>query len=233
MPPCLHIIQHVDFEGPAAILEWAEQQKAKVTYTRQWLLDPLPPLDAFDFLVVMGGPMSVHDQVEFPWMESEISFVGKALHADKAVMGICLGAQIMSTALGGLVSNNPLKEIGFFPVRRSNVLEIPWKALVPSEFTPLHWHGETFSIPSGATLLGSSKACKNQGFLWGERALGLQFHLEATTESIDMLIQHSQEELAKGGECVQNVEALQRGIREHGASLQALLFFWLDQLALG
>lgn len=233
MPPRIHIIQHVDFEGPAAILEWVDQQKSPITYTRQWLLDPLPNLESFDFLIVMGGPMSVHDKGEHPWMESEISFVGKAILAEKAVLGICLGAQVMSISLGGMVSRNPVNEIGFLPVQRSSSLEIPWRALVPSEFTPLHWHGETFSIPPKATILGSSKACQNQGFLWGERALGLQFHLEATTESVELLLQNSQEELAQGGEFVQNLDQLKSGIREQGASLQAILFFWLDQLAFG
>lgn len=225
----MHVIQHVPFEGPAAILDWAIERQCSVTYTRQWLGESLPSLSDFDFLVVMGGPMGVHDTQEFAWMTGEISFVGQSLQANKAVFGVCLGAQVMSTALGGLVTKNIHKEVGYFPVHRIENSS-PWKELFPQSFSPLHWHGETFSLPAQSLLLGSSEGCVHQAFAWGERAVGVQYHMETTISSLEALILNAAEDLLPSGIYIQSEAQIRAGYHTAPNQLHQQLFALLDHL---
>jgi len=133
------------------------------------------------------------------------------------VLGICLGAQLMAHVLGAEVKPNASKEIGWFPVGLSEGAKATWLGRVcPESFTPFHWHGDTFGIPDGAVPLGSSAACANQGYLWRERALGLQFHPEVTPASLDSLIGACGGELAlagtERGRYVRDAEGLRAGL---------------------
>lgn len=195
----IHYLQHVPFEDPANILGWAELRGHKLSRTLLYEGDALPENDAFDALIIMGGPMSVHDEALYPWLVQEKEFIGKAIAAGKPILGICLGAQLIAECLGAEVMVNPQKEIGWFPVRlTSEVLGLPIAAALPYEFNAFHWHGETFGIPKGAVRLGNSEATENQGFLYGDRVIGLQFHLESTRESVAELCSHGEQELLPG-----------------------------------
>ncbi len=192
----IHVLQHVPFEGPAYIGQWAEEQNHRLTYTKFYDKWQLPPVQEFDWLIIMGGPMSVHDTCIYDWLMAEKTFVKNAIDAGKTVIGVCLGAQLISEVLGAEVQANAHTEIGWFPILKTvGASEHPFITGVPDTMDVFHWHGETFGIPQGATNLFSSEACANQGFIFDGRVVGLQFHLEATTESIEMMVSHGQDEL--------------------------------------
>lgn len=137
--------------------------------------------------------MSVNDAAELPWLRDEKRFIREAIHSRMPVLGICLGAQLMASALGARVYPGANKELGWFPVyacgHEANGFSFP--ALSEA----FHWHGETFDLPSGATHLARSAGCLHQAFQVGPCAIGLQFHLETTPESADAIISHCRHEL--------------------------------------
>lgn len=154
----------------------------------------LPSPDEVDLLVVMGGPMSVNDEREFPWLVEEKQFVRRILAAGKPVLGICLGAQLIANALGARVYPNRAKEIGWFPIH-GVPSDDPDTFRLPATADVFHWHGETFDLPTGAVHLARSAHCEHQAFQVGRRALGLQFHLETTPASARALVEHCRSEL--------------------------------------
>jgi len=193
------VVTHVPFEGPAAIAEWAGSRG-------HWLTDVSAPLgmfpepDAYDALVVMGGPMNVDQEQEYPWLAAEKRAIRAAVEAGCGVLGVCLGAQLLAVALGGSVSRNPEPEIGWFPVtltpagRASAVFGV-----LPQRFTTGLWHGDTFEPPAGAVRTLSSQACVNQAFeLADGRVMGWQFHPEWTRASLGALVDACGEELVPG-----------------------------------
>lgn len=143
--------------------------------------------------------MNIYEEEKFPWLAAEKRFIQSAIEGGKVVLGICLGAQLIADVLGGPVGRNAHKEIGWFPVRkteaaaRSRVCD-----LLPAELEAFHWHGDTFALPPGAVHVARSAACENQAFIYDERVIGLQFHLETTPESARLLAQHCADELVTG-----------------------------------
>jgi len=187
-----HYLQHVPFETPGSILTWLAQQGASVTSTRLFEPHTLPAVDDFDLLVVMGGPMSVNDEATHAWLIAEKGLVREAIDNGRAVVGVCLGAQVIASALGCRVYRNASREIGWFPVSAApGSVSLRW----PDELTVFHWHGETFDLPSGAVRLASSEGCLNQAFQIGDRVVGLQFHLEATPATVAAMVEHCRHEL--------------------------------------
>lgn len=188
-----HILQHVPFEGAGSIAPWLKSQGAIISATRFFESPLLPEVNAIDALLVLGGPMSVNDEKNFSWLRDEKYFVGEAIHAGMPVLGICLGAQIMAAALGARVYANPGREIGWFPIYGCS--DAPEHFNFPRVGEAFHWHGDTFDLPSGAVHLARSEGCLHQAFQVGPCAMGLQFHLEATPESVDAIIAHGRHEL--------------------------------------
>lgn len=193
----IHSLQHVPFEGLGSIAAWAERRGHLVSRTRLYAGDALPRLEMFDLLIVMGGPMGVYDEGEFPWLKEEKEFLLAAIRAEKAILGICLGAQLLASVLGAVVQGNGQREIGWFPVFHCPEIPEALAALLPDGQRVFHWHGDTFAIPPGALPLCSSAACRNQAYLYGKRILGLQFHLETTPESLAGLIENCGAELVE------------------------------------
>lgn len=192
----LHYLQHVSFENPGSILEWAYQRGHTVTSTHLYREEELPGQRDFDWLVVMGGPMNIYQEDEYPWLIREKKFILESVECGKIVIGLCLGAQLIADVLGGKVTKNPCKEIGWFPVRLScEAREFPLFSFFPPEPVVFEWHGDTFSIPSGAALIAENDACRNQAFMYGSRVFGFQFHLENTQEIIQSLIENCGEEM--------------------------------------
>jgi len=189
-----HYLQHVPFEGLGSIGTWLDAAGFETTSTRFFESWHLPDVDDVDLLVIMGGPMSVNDEDEFPWLVQEKQFVRKAVLSGKPVFGVCLGAQLIASAMGARVYPNRHKEIGWFPLEGAVGADESVFSF-PEVFNAFHWHGETFDLPSGATALAKSKACENQAFQLGESVVGLQFHLEATPESVRELVGHCRAEL--------------------------------------
>lgn len=190
----VHYFQHVPFEGLGSIEQWLQARDAKITSTRFYEEIIFPDPEEIDFLIVMGGPMSVYDEIEYPWLAKEKHFIGQWLEDGKPILGICLGAQLMASALGAGVCQNRVTEIGWFPIENDSFGNIS-----VFEFPPLvnvfHWHGETFDLPLGATRLASSEGCDNQAFQVGRTAIGLQFHLETTPKSVSKMVENCRGEL--------------------------------------
>lgn len=185
----IHYLQHVTFEDTAYINEWAMLKHHRLTCTRMFDNPVLPALDTIDWLIVMGGPMSVGEDHLYPWLTDEKKYIEQAMNLGKPLVGICLGAQIIASVLGARVYKNQHKEIGWFPVQ----LTYPAKhsavfSRLPESFYAFHWHGDTFDIPSGALWTARSEACAHQAFEYGRKVIGLQFHLESTRDSIGNLI---------------------------------------------
>lgn len=189
-----HYLQHVPFEGLGAIEPWLKNQGYQVTRTQLFESADFPNLKDIDLLIILGGPMSVTDEDKHPWLAPEKTFIREAIEAGISVLGICLGAQLIAGSMGANVYPNSEKEIGWFPVEgaTSNGSSL---FHFPKSFECFHWHGETFNLPSDATLLASSEACKNQAFQIGTSVIGLQFHLEFTQTSVRDLVSHCRNEL--------------------------------------
>ena len=175
-----HYLQHVPFEGLGSIDSWLQSIHAETTGTRLFEDPTLPAVDDLDVLVIMGGPMSVNDEADFPWLMAEKEFIRAAIERDKAVIGICLGAQLIANAMGAGVHPNATKEIGWFPIFGTRSGNAEKLFSFPQELPVFHWHGETFDLPAGAVRLARSEVCENQAFQLGRRVIGLQFHLETT-----------------------------------------------------
>ena len=191
-----HLLQHVPFEGLGSVEQWLRNRGASLTATRFFLGERLPALEQIDFLIAMGGPMSVNDELQLPWLKSEKEFIRKAVLRDTPVLGVCLGAQLLASALGARVYPNQCKEIGWFPIQAVPTTGGAFK--FPTECIAFHWHGETFDLPEGAVQLARSSACENQAFQLKRNAVGLQFHLETTPASAHSLIENCRAELIPG-----------------------------------
>lgn len=195
----IHYLQHVPFEDLANIGRWAGDRGHKVTGTMLFAGENLPEVDGFDWLVIMGGPMNIYEENEYPWLIKEKRFIEQAIKANKIVLGVCLGAQLIADVLGGPVSRNKYKEIGWLPVSLTpQARELPVFRALPHIFTALHWHGDTLTIPPGCTRVAESAGCTNQAFSYNGRVIGLQFHLESSFESINKLICNCGDELVEG-----------------------------------
>ena len=187
-------------EGPGYFATYLERRSI------EWRLVRLDagnavPRDArkFSGLVFMGGPMSVND--ELPWIIPALELVRDAVRKDVPVLGHCLGGQLMARALGGAVRANPVKEIGWGEVRvTDNEVAREWLGGRQS-FESFHWHGETFSIPPGATRVLQNGNCVNQGFALGKH-LGLQCHVEMTEELVKTWLETGSEEIRKSSSSV-------------------------------
>lgn len=212
-----HYLQHVAFEGLGTIEAWLQKNAFSISRTRFFAPynEPLPEseaIDAIDFLIVMGGPMSVNDEHIYAWLQTEKQFIKKVIKKGKAVLGICLGAQLIASAMGARVFANNYKEIGWFPIfstdthneeneNSAKVFHFPAQAQV------FHWHGEAFELPENlynkpldkkAVRLAASEGCPNQAFQLSEKIIGLQFHLEVTAASVQEFVKNSRTDITGG-----------------------------------
>ncbi|MDD5200513.1 MAG: type 1 glutamine amidotransferase [Terrimicrobiaceae bacterium] len=191
----LHVFQHDACEGPGIIADWARARGHAVTATHFYRGGTPPAPTTVDCLLVMGGPMNIYQDRDHPWLRGERAFIEAHIRGGKSAIGICLGAQFLADALGARVTQNPQLEIGWFPVDFTAEAQTRFPFLPPS-LEVLHWHGDTFDLPSGAMRLATSAACANQGFLYDDRVLALQFHPEMTPEVAAGLV-------AEGGAALQ------------------------------
>jgi GMP synthase-like glutamine amidotransferase len=159
---------------------------------------------------------------------AEKKLVRKTIESGLPVLGVCLGAQMIASALGASVCRAAQKEIGWFPVRR--VTSEGLGALLPETFTPLHWHGETFDLPAGAIRLAETDAVPNQAFQLGNKVIGLQFHLEATLQSVQALVENAAHEIQVGRPFQQPPEAILAQTPQASAAVQPILWSLLNRL---
>ncbi len=205
--------EHVHFEGLGSIGHWLRAQGARIDAFR-WHENgsAVPaPVEDIDLLVVMGGPMSANDEAQYPWLAAEKRYIRGAIDAGKAVLGICLGAQLIASALGARVYPNAHKEIGWFPVEGVKTGSQQPVFAFAARTAMFHWHGETFDLPPGAVRLARSAACANQAFQLGRRVIGLQFHLETTPDSARALVENCRDELVPAAYVQTETEILGAG----------------------
>jgi GMP synthase-like glutamine amidotransferase len=210
-----HCIQHMPDEGPGHAADWLAVNGHSLTFTKLFESDSaFPTLNDFDGLLILGGPMSVHDEENVPWLREEKAFIREALRAGKITLAICLGAQLVAEALGAEVRPNHAPEIGFWTVRFSaKSLEHPLLRGWPEKAALLHWHLDTFTVPPGAMRVGMSAATATQGFVWGDGVIGLQFHPEMTVAMVEKLMELEEHEHAEEQEFVQTAEQIRSKLK--------------------
>ena len=194
----VHYLQHVPFEGLGYIETALHDAGHQISATRFFEAGyRLPDIDKIDALIIMGGPMGVYDEHIYPWLLAEKAFIESCIQSGKKVLGICLGAQLTAVCLGGEVHRAPNIEIGWFPVTPTASSKVlTWfHELFQDEPVVFHWHGDQFSIPDGSIDLLSSPANINQAFYYNEKVIGLQFHLEVTEKSMQLMLEHGANEL--------------------------------------
>lgn len=224
-----HCFQHEPFEGMAAIETWLKKNHFDISYTYFFESQEIPSIEEVDWLILMGGGMSVNDEKELPWLVKEKEFVRQYINQGKVVIGICLGAQMIASSLGAKVYRNSQKEIGWFPVGKVDSAKSGLFASFPKELTVFHWHGETFDLPEGAELIASSEACKNQIFTINKNVIGFQCHLETTAESLTSLSDNCRAEL-QPAPFIQTEVQMVAHEKKYAAGMQSALFEVLDNL---
>lgn len=189
----IHFIQHEVFEAPGAYLDWAKARKQNITFSKVYENQPLPEtVDHLDFLIVMGGPQSPDTTVaECPHFDAqaEMALIKKAVDAGKAVVGVCLGAQLIGAALGAGYDHSPEKEIGVFPIQlTADGLKDEKLNHFGETLAVGHWHNDMPGLTPQSKILARSTGCPRQIVAYGERVYGFQCHMELTPEVVELLI---------------------------------------------
>jgi GMP synthase (glutamine-hydrolysing) len=223
----VHGLEHGPTEGVARIGDWARSRGHQLAISRLDLGQDLPRPEEFDLLVVMGGGMNIYQYRDFPWLRKERELIVRSIETGKAIFGVCLGAQLLADALGARVHQNAEKEIGWLPVR---FIDRPYGFdRFPTEATVFHWHGDTFEIPRGSRRIAESDGCLNQGFVQGDRLVGLQFHIEVAADAIADFIAGGESEM-RPARFVQSVDEILRA-KPDLQQTDAALVSMLDSLA--
>jgi len=194
-------IQHIHCETLGTIGEALDAAGIAIELVRTFEGQPVPTtMEGTSGLLIMGGPMGVYEQDRHPFLKREIRLIEQALQEDKPILGVCLGSQLLASALGVRVTKGKTKEIGWYPVALAPAgsTDSLWIGLEPS-FTAYHWHGDVFNLPSGAVSLASSDLTRCQAFRYGHHAYGFLFHLEITEDIIKDMVKTFQEELEESG----------------------------------
>lgn len=228
----IHWLQHAPCEGLGHIEPWARYHGHTLSCTRLHEADPLPTLDDFDWLIVMGGPMGVYEADRYPFIRAEIDLIAASIATGKRLLGICLGAQLMAAALGARVYPSGQQEIGWFPIKPApDCAASPFDGDLTGPLTVFHWHGDTFDLPPGAVRLAHTRICTQQGFSYGARALALQFHPEMDAAGVAALASEFGARLRPSAS-VQGADDMLAG-QAHFGPAKRLLETWLARLATG
>lgn len=204
----LHYFQHNHFEDLGYIGEWAENHNFTTSVTRFDIKPELPSKENFDWLVVMGGAMGVSDADQYPWINLEIEFIKAAIHSGKIVIGVCLGSQMIASALGARVYKNSEPEMGFWPITLTQEAKQD-KVFrhFPANLDVMHFHFDTFTLPEGAIAMAKSAVTPVQAFRYGKNVFALQFHSELTESNLPVFIRELAAEIVPGS-LVQNPQEM-------------------------
>jgi GMP synthase (glutamine-hydrolysing) len=229
------VLSHLAFEDlgslEAPLRERGFEIESVVAATARF---PLRQAGSCDLLVVLGGPIGVYDQQDYPFLKDEIACIAGRLAARKPILGICLGAQLMAAALGARVyPGQNGAEIGWFPIQAASGSNSPewFSPLLASGLSLFHWHGDTFDLPPGALHLAKTERYANQAFAIGDYALALQFHPEVSAAGLESWYVGHACELNHAGIAA---ASLRSSAREHGAALEAAAArfwkLWIDTI---
>ena len=232
----VHFVLHETFEVPGAYLKWAQERGHQVTTTKVYENETLPEsVDDIDFLIVMGGPQSPdEDREAFPYYDpqAEIQLIQKAIKADRYIVGVCLGAQLLSVAYGAEYEHSPEREIGVFPITltEAGLKDEHVKVFGPTLITG-HWHGDMPGLTEDAVVLATSQGCPRQIIRFSYKHYAFQAHLEFDSEAVDLLIAADGEDVLE--EQSQNLDFVQQPdvIRNYDyREMNAKLYAFLDSL---
>ncbi|MBZ4683614.1 MAG: hypothetical protein PWP46_1935 [Fusobacteriaceae bacterium] len=201
----IYCIKHVFFENPGIIEDWAKENNHEFIFIKMYENYKFPNIDNVDMLVILGGPMNIYEEEKYSFLKEEKEFIQKVIKANKKILGICLGAQLLSDLLGGKVVKNKEKEIGWFNVKKLS--NHKFLNNIPNEFKTMHWHGDKFIIPNKAEKIFESKACDNQGFIYNN-IIALQFHLEMKEENLKSMVENCADELIENKNYIQSKEEM-------------------------
>lgn len=196
------VIQHAAAEPPGLIARSLRSEGWDLRMIRTYRGDAVPErLGSDRGLVVMGGPMSVYDSEQYPFLEAELTLIADALARSRPVLGVCLGSQLLAAALGAAVMPNLRREIGWHRVHftRAAAKDALWKDHV-DDLTAFHWHGDRFDVPAGAISLAWSALTECQAFRWGHSAYGILFHPEVGEKEVARMTREFQAELIATGQ---------------------------------
>ena len=225
----VHILQHVPFEGIGGMGSWLDSRDAVLGYTRFYESAKLPDVRGLDLVIIMGGPMNVLDERAHPWLMAEKMFVREAIDRGVAVLGVCLGAQIIADVMNARIFPNEFKEVGRLPIEAIKGIEDTF--VFPERMMAFHWHGDTFDLPDGALHLARSEGCENQAFQLGKNVIGFQFYLETTMETTELMIENCPDDFANG-RYVQSVDAMRKATAVNANLANRLVFAMLDYLTI-
>jgi GMP synthase (glutamine-hydrolysing) len=217
----VYVLQHVGPETIGNIAQGLEAAGHRAHYIRVFEGQAVPRhMEGAAGLIVMGGPMGVYERDRYPFLDQELRLIEQTLRAEKPVLGVCLGSQLLATALGASVAPAPSKEIGWHPVMLAE--QAPADRLlahVEPSFVAFHWHGDVFTLPRGATPLAASRRTPHQAYRYGENAYGFLFHMEVTEEIVLGMVEHFADELTEVG---MDGAAIVEGIEEYLHRLEAI-----------
>ncbi len=189
------IIKHIDVEGPGLIEHCLKLEKIPYQILSLKPSVRFPKLEDITHIVLLGGPMNVYEEDRYPFLREEDLFIKEAIQRGKAILGICLGAQLIAKALGARVFKAPVKEIGWYDVSLTKIgSQDPLFSRLPKTFSVFQWHEDTFEIPKSGRLIATSSPVSHQAFRYGEKVYGLQFHLEVTEQMIQEWTETYEEE---------------------------------------
>ena len=190
----VHVLQNEDKEFIGSMKSWFEDKGYVVNTTHVYAGDPLPGVDEFDWLIIMGGSMSVYETDRYPWIEKTKQLIKDTISLEKRVLGICLGGQLIASASGAKVYANSAKEIGWFPIMKTDEIA----AWLPDDSELLCWHGDCFEFPVGATPFAHTEITPCQGFTLNPKVWALQFHLEVDEETPEIFLGASGGDIGTG-----------------------------------
>lgn len=220
----IHSIIHAEFEKPGMIESWAKKNNHQFSNTHIYNHEILPTVADFDFLIVMGGPQSPTRLDRWPYLQAEIDLIKQTMAANKPILGICLGAQLLAESLGAKTERSPHKEIGLFPIALlPEAAADPVFSQFPAEFSVMHWHNDMPGLPQSARLLAKSQGCPRQAFSVGDRFYGIQCHLEMTAENIKDMLQHCENDLKPDLYIQSKQDLIQHDLSEVNQKMKVLL----------
>lgn len=235
----IHFILHETFEVPGAYLKWAQERGHNVTSTKVYEEEKLPEtVDGIDFLIVMGGPQSPDENRQaFPYYDpkAEIALIQKAIDADIYIVGVCLGAQLLSVAYGGKYEHSPEREIGVFPINLTEAgLADDHIKDFGSTLDTGHWHGDMPGLSDNAVVMATSKGCPRQIVRFSPKHYAFQAHLEFDPEAIHLLIAADGEEhLRQQNQELPFVQTPEQLRANDYSQMNKKLFAFLDSLTQG
>jgi len=221
----IHILQHAEWETIGEIKKWLSNNNLEYSTTHLYKGEKLPD-EKIDFLIIMGGPMGIFDDENYTWLKAERELIKNTVNSDAKVLGICLGSQFIADALDAKVYPGEEKEIGFFDVSKQS--NHPITKALPNKFEVFHWHGDTFDTPKNAVNLFSTELTKNQGFIYDDRVVALQFHLEVGQEEINGFVKNGEGELIPSNYVQHKNHILNRNFNYQETN--SYLFYILDFL---